>query len=140
MTARPSSAKRRSRSPERGIARVLSRREFLQVVAATVAIVPNGWSRAFAQQKLTQAELLKFDAVGSVTLLHIADVHGQLVPVYFREPSSNLGVGDGKGVPPHLTGEAFLKWFGIKPGGAEAHALTSQDFVALAGSYGRIGG
>jgi len=119
---------------------MISRREFLQVAAATAAIVPGGWSRAFAQQKLTQAELLKFDPVGSVTLLHIADVHGQLNPVYFREPSTNLGVGDGKGVPPHLTGAAFLEWFSLKPKTAEAYALTSDDFVALAKSYGRIGG
>src|SRR2546423_11579357 len=103
---------------------MLSRREFLQVVAATAAIVPTGWSRALAQQKLTQPELLRFDAVGTVTLLHIADVHGQLNPVYFREPSTNLGVGDGKGVPPHLTGAAFLKAFAIKPKTAEAYALT----------------
>src|SRR5215470_3977664 len=119
---------------------MFSRREFLQVAAATAAIVPGGWSRAFAQQKLTQDELLRFDPVGNVTLLHIADVHGQLNPVYFREPSSNLGVGDAKGVPPHLSGTDFLKWFGIKAGGAQAYALTSEDFAALAQSYGRIGG
>ena len=119
---------------------MLSRRELLQVIAATVAIVPNGWSRAFAQQKLSQAELLRFGPVGTVTLLHIADVHGQLVPVYFREPSTNLGVGDGKGAPPHLTGAAFLKAFGLKPRTGDAYALTSDDFVALAKTYGRIGG
>jgi sulfur-oxidizing protein SoxB len=119
---------------------MISRRELLQVVAATAAILPGGWSRAFAQQKLTQAELLKFDSLGNVTLLHIADVHGQLVPVYFREPSSNIGAAENKGIPPHVTGAAFLKWFGLKPGSAEAHALTSEDFVALAQGYGRIGG
>ena len=54
-------------------------------------------TRAFAQQRLTQAELLKFDALGNVTLLHVADIHGQLMPVYFREPSINLGVGRGEG-------------------------------------------
>jgi len=119
---------------------MISRRELLQVVAATAAIVPGGWSRAFAQQKLTQAELLRFEPLGNVTLLHIADVHGQLVPVHFREPSSNIGVGDNKGLPPHVTGAAFLNWFGLKPGSADAHALTAEDFVALAQSYGRIGG
>jgi S-sulfosulfanyl-L-cysteine sulfohydrolase len=119
---------------------MISRREILQVAAATAAIVPANWSRAFAQQRLTQDELLRFDPVGNVTLLHIADVHGQLNPVYFREPSSNLGVGDAKGVPPHLTGTDFLKWFGIGAGSAAAYALTSEDFAALAQSYGRIGG
>jgi sulfur-oxidizing protein SoxB len=119
---------------------MISRREVLQIAAATAAIVPQGWSRAFAQQKLTQAELLKFDPLGNVTLLHVADMHGQLVPVYFREPSSNIGVGNAKGVPPHVTGAAFLKWFGIPAGSAQAYALTSEDFAALATSFGRIGG
>lgn len=119
---------------------MISRRELLQIAAATAAIVPGGWSRAFAQQRLTEAELLRFDAVGNLTLLHIADVHGQLVPVYFREPSSNIAVGERKGAPPHLTGAAFLNWYGLKAGSAQAYALTAADFVALARSYGRIGG
>ncbi|MEX1084111.1 MAG: twin-arginine translocation signal domain-containing protein, partial [Xanthobacteraceae bacterium] len=47
---------------------MLSRRDFIQLSAATAALLPGGWSRAFAQQRLTQAELLKFDALGNVTL------------------------------------------------------------------------
>ena len=86
---------------------MFSRREFLQVAAATAAIVPHGWTRAFAQQRLTQDELLRFKPLGDVTLLHFADLHGQLLPTYFREPSQNIGVGPGKGMPPHLTGKAF---------------------------------
>ena len=35
-----------------------SRREFLQIAAAAAAIIPGGWTRAFAQQRLTQADLL----------------------------------------------------------------------------------
>ena len=93
-----------------------------------------------AQQRITEAELLKFDALGNVTLLHVADIHGQLMPVYFREPSINLGVGAARGQPPHLTGTDFLKHFGIPAKSAAAYALTSEDFAALAKSYGRIGG
>jgi sulfur-oxidizing protein SoxB len=93
-----------------------------------------------ARQRLSEAELLKFDALGNVTLLHIADLHGQLLPVYFREPSTNLGVGEAKGQPPHLTGTAFLKRFGIPAKSAAAYALSAQDFAALAKDYGRIGG
>jgi S-sulfosulfanyl-L-cysteine sulfohydrolase len=119
---------------------MFSRREFLQVAAATAAIVPNGWTRAFAQQRLTQDDLLRFKPLGNVTILHFADLHGQLVPIYFREPSQNIGVGPGKSVPPHLTGKAFLHWFGLKERSPEAYALTSEDFVALAKSYGRLGG
>ena len=82
---------------------MISRREFLQVTAATAALIPNVSSRALAQQKLTQAELLAFEPLGNVTLLHVADTHGQLMPVYFREPSSNLGAGEARGQPPHIT-------------------------------------
>ncbi len=119
---------------------MLSRREFLQVTAATAAIIPNVSSRALAQQKLTQAELLAFEPLGNVTLLHVADVHGQLMPVYFREPSSNLGVGEARGQPPHITAKDYLTRFGIAEKSAAAYALTSEDFSALAQSYGRIGG
>ena len=120
---------------------MITRREILQVGAATAAlIVGGGFTRAMAQQRLSEAELLKFDALGNVTLLHVADIHGQLMPVYFREPSINLGVGEARGQPPHLTGTDFLKRFGIAEKSADAYALTSDDFSALAKAYGRIGG
>jgi sulfur-oxidizing protein SoxB len=119
---------------------MLSRRELLQVAAATAALVPAIASRAFAQQRLTQAELLAFEPLGNVTLLHITDAHGQLMPVHFREPSINLGVGEAKGLPPHVSGKDFLTRFGIPEKSAAAYALTSEDFSALAKNYGRIGG
>jgi sulfur-oxidizing protein SoxB len=119
---------------------MFSRRDFLQVAAATAAIVPGGWSQAFAQQRLTQDELLRFDPLGNVTLVHIADIHAQLMPLLFREPSANLGVGEAKSLVPHITGRAFLDLYNIKPGSAAAYALASDDFTALAKSYGRIGG
>ena len=121
---------------------MITRREMLQVSAATAAIMAGAGSlsRAFAQQKLTQDDLLKFDSHGNVTLLHVTDIHGQLMPVYFREPTVNVGVGEAKGQPPHVTGAEFLKRFGIAPGSADAYALTDQDFTALARNYGKIGG
>ena len=120
---------------------MITRREILQVGAATAALAAGGgFARAMAQQRLSEAELLKFDALGNVTLLHVADIHGQLLPVYFREPSINLGVGAARGQPPHLTGSDFLKRFGIPAKSAAAYALTSEDFSALAKTYGRIGG
>ena len=121
---------------------MITRREIFQVGVAAAAVAARGgaFTRAVAQQRLTEAELLKFDALGNVTLLHVADIHGQLMPVYFREPSLNLGVGDARGRPPHLTGAAFLKHFGIPAKTAAAYALTDQEFAALANSYGRIGG
>jgi len=120
---------------------MITRREILQVGAATAALTAGGGFRhAIAQQRLTENELLKFDALGNVTLLHVSDIHGQLMPVYFREPSVNLGVGEANGQPPHLTGKNFLQRFGIPGKSAAAYALTDQDFAALAKSFGRIGG
>jgi sulfur-oxidizing protein SoxB len=122
---------------------VIDRREVLQIGAAAAAAFGGGLgslSRAIAQQRLTQDELLKFDAVGNVTLLHVADVHGQLLPVHYREPSVNIGGGEVRSEPPHVTGKDFLARFGIPERSAAAYALSSQDFTALARQYGRIGG
>jgi sulfur-oxidizing protein SoxB len=123
---------------------MITRREALQVGAAAATIASaNGLgslAQAAAREKLTEQELLRFDGLGNVTLLHIADLHGQLMPVYFREPSVNIGAGDARGQPPHLTGRAFLRKFAIPPRSAAAYALTSEDFTALAKTFGRIGG
>jgi sulfur-oxidizing protein SoxB len=119
---------------------MISRRELLQAAAALAAFLPSGWTRALAQQRLTQSELLAFEPLGNVTLVHVTDLHAQLVPIHFREPSQNIGVGDARGQPPHVSGKALLDRFNIAPGSALAHALTPDDFVALARAYGRMGG
>ena len=119
---------------------MFSRRDLLQLAAASAAVLPFCGARGFAQQRLTQADLLSFEPLGNVTLLHVTDIHGQLLPVYFREPSLNLGVGDARGQPPHVTGQDFLARYGIPERSARAYALSSADFAALAKSYGRIGG
>ena len=119
---------------------MFSRRDFIQLATATAALLPGGWSRVFAQQRLTQDDLLRFEPVGNVTLLHLTDIHAQLLPVHFREPSVNLGVGEARGLVPHVTGRALLDLFNIPPGSATAHSLTPEDFVSLAKAYGRLGG
>lgn len=77
---------------------------------------------------------------GNVRILHLTDTHAQLAPVYFREPSVNIGVGAMRGKPPHLVGRAFLDHFGIAPGGRAAHAFTYLDYLDAARRYGRMGG
>lgn len=123
---------------------MISRREFLQATAAASALTIAGGlgpiGRVAAQQRLTQGDILKFDPLGTVTLLHITDTHAQLVPLHFREPSVNLGVGEVKGKPPHLTDEEFRKYFHIATGSPNAFALTADDFTALARNYGKMGG
>jgi len=85
---------------------MISRREFVQAGLAAAALAGvsglGGLGRLAAQQKLTQEKLLTFAPLGNVTLIHVTDIHGQLTPVWFREPSINIGVGDAKGLPPQL--------------------------------------
>jgi len=123
---------------------MISRRDFLQVGMATTAIYGasgfGNFSRLAAQQKLTQDDLLKFDTYGNVSLIHITDIHGQLKPIYFREPEINLGVGNATGQVPHITGAQFRKLYGINDGSPSHYALTHNDFSALAKEYGRLGG
>ncbi|MEJ2175573.1 MAG: thiosulfohydrolase SoxB [bacterium] len=116
----------------------MHRRDFLRLLAfagAAGASLRPGLSSAQAA-----AELYDLPRFGNVSLLHMADSHAQLLPIYFREPSINLGVGPATGKSPHLVGEALLKHFGIKPGGPLAHAYTFLDFAALARRYGKVGG
>jgi len=123
---------------------MISRRDFLQASMAASAIYGSSafgnWARLAAGQRLTQDELLKFETYGNVSLIHVTDIHGQLKPIYFREPEINIGVGANRGKVPHVTGAAFRKLYGIKAGSAQAYALTYDDFTALARAYGRMGG
>ncbi|MEC3860413.1 thiosulfohydrolase SoxB [Mesobacterium sp. TK19101] len=123
---------------------MISRRDFLQVSMAASAIVGasgfGNWARLAAQQSLTQDQLLQFDTFGNVSLIHVTDIHAQMVPIYFREPEINIGVGGNKGAVPHITGADFRKAYGIADGSPSAYALTYNDFSSLAQMYGRVGG
>ena len=77
---------------------------------------------------------------GNARVLHMTDTHAQLLPVHFREPSVNLGIGSMAGKPPHLVGQAFLKYFRIAPKSRPAHAFTFLDFDEAAHRYGKLGG
>ncbi len=121
---------------------MLNRRQFLEVAAATAVLTgtPGRLAQAAARQAITQKQLLEFSPVGQVTLLNFTDCHAQLAPIHFREPSINIGVGEVRGLPPHLTGNALLRHFGIPATSPAAHALTAEDFTGLARDYGRVGG
>jgi S-sulfosulfanyl-L-cysteine sulfohydrolase len=118
----------------------LSKREFLQVLgAAGVAGMALG-QHAQADAQAAQAGLYDIKAFGNVSLLHMTDCHAQLKPIYFREPSVNLGLGSMKGNLPHLVGAHLLKAAGVSPGTPLAHAYTYLDFETAARRYGRVGG
>jgi sulfur-oxidizing protein SoxB len=116
----------------------VTRRDFLKLVA--IAGVAGATDHDAIAAALAPQKLLDFKALGNVTLLHLTDTHATLLPVYYREPDTLLGVGSEKGQPPYLTGESFLKQYGLKRGTAEAYALTYLDFAKLAQRYGRMGG
>lgn len=116
----------------------MERRDFLQLLACAAA---GGMplQQALASES-SGAALYQLPDFGEARLLHFTDCHAQLLPVYFREPNVNLGIGNALGRPPHLVGEHLLRWAGVSPGGIEAHAFSYLDFAAAAGRYGKVGG
>ena len=116
----------------------VTRRDLLALVAIAGGLGAS--SPAALARALEPERLLDFEPLGNVTLLHMTDPHGALLPIYCREPDVRLGVGDEAARPPFLSGEALLKAAGVARGSAEAYALTHLDFPALAARYGRMGG
>ncbi|MFZ6875818.1 thiosulfohydrolase SoxB [Undibacterium sp. Di27W] len=117
----------------------LNRRDFLQVMAIAAA----GGMQIDAQAAIANPaadKLYDLPRFGNVHLMHFTDCHAQLLPLYFREPSVNLGLGAAFGKSPHLVGEHLLKQFGIKPNTPEAHAFSCLNFEQAAATYGKVGG
>ena len=117
----------------------MNRREFVQLLlAAGAAGLDLRASRALANAD--GDAFYELPPFGNLSLLHYTDAHAQLLPIWFREPSVNLGLGEHQGVPPHLTGPALLKHYGIAEHSREAHAFSCVDFAAAARTYGKVGG
>ena len=109
----------------------MNRREFMQLLAVAAASGMALDSKSALAGK-APANFYDVPRHGNVSFMHFTDCHAQLLPVWFREPNVNLGVGDAVGKVPHLVGEHLLKKYGIKPGSAEAHAFTYLDFTEAA--------
>ena len=118
----------------------MTRRDFLQLLAAGAAAGLPLDARSALDLEAGAAFYDTIERFGNVSLLHYTDCHAQLRPVFFREPSVNLGVGEAAGKPPHLVGEALLRHFGIRPGTREAHAFTYLEVEVAARAYGSVGG
>jgi sulfur-oxidizing protein SoxB len=114
----------------------IRRRDFLGLAGTAVA------SPALMRiaRGAESAGVYDLQGFGNARILHITDTHAQLLPVYFREPSVNIGVGPMEGKPPHLVGRAFLERFGIKADSADAYAFTSLEFEKSAVRFGKLGG
>lgn len=118
----------------------ISKRDFLQVLGAASAAGMGLARWAEADAATASQGLYDIPRFGNVSLLHMTDCHAQLLPVRFREPSVNLGLGTMQGQWPHLVGEALLRQAGLRPGTELAHAYTCLDFETAARRYGRVGG
>jgi len=116
----------------------MERRAFLNLLAIGAAAGLPLDRMAKAQSAADTAyDLPRF---GNVSLLHFTDCHAQLKPIWFREPSVNLGIGLAQGKAPHLVGEHLLKAFGVQPGSAQAHAFTALNFEQASRTFGKVGG
>src|ERR1700756_1883883 len=113
----------------------IRRRDFLKLTGAALSGGLIGATRA--PDRATFYDLPRF---GNARILHLTDTHAQLKPVYFREPSVNIGIGEMSGQPPHLVAKAFLDRFGVRPDSAEAYAFTAVDFEKAAPRFGKLGG
>jgi sulfur-oxidizing protein SoxB len=113
----------------------MHRREFLQALA--FASISGDLSAA----SFTGTSLYRLpERRRAASLIHLTDCHAQLLPMHYREPGINIGVGKSARRPPHLTGDALLRHYGLRRGSRLAHAFTHLDFEELARRYGKMGG
>lgn len=126
----------------------MNRREFIQVMsmAAAAGMLPGcdkkPVSKGTARVTTSNARQNMYDLpkFGNATIMHFTDCHAQLLPIYFREPNVNMGIGGSNGKVPHIVGDKLLQHFGIKPNTLEAHAFSYLNFTAAARKYGKVGG
>jgi sulfur-oxidizing protein SoxB len=114
----------------------IRRRDFLKLSAT--ATLASGLPRL--ARAVDTPSIYDLERFGNARILHLTDTHAQLRPVYFREPSVNIGIGEMQGRPPHLVAKAFLDRFGISADSADAYAFTSVDFEKSAQRFGKLGG
>lgn len=131
----------------------VNRRDFMKLMglssaglAAGAATAPLWVSQASASDEAKDAkasvskdDLYSAPMQGDCRILHITDVHGQLFPVYFREPNVNLGVGEAFGRPPHVVGKKLLETMGMDDE-RSTYAYTYLNFDELAKKFGKMGG
>ena len=119
----------------------LSRREFVYMMAVLGAapVFANSHTRMTDTTNKLE-DYYKLKPFGNARLLHMTDSHAQLLPVYFREPSVNLGFFSNFGKPPHIVGEKLLDYYGIKGNKRLEYAYSCVNFEEHAKAMGRVGG
>ena len=111
----------------------MNRREFLQfIIAGYIAgIIKPSFGSSTVDYSNTP--------FGNLRLLHITDTHGQLEPMYFREPNYNLGVGKNRNTPPHIVGKNLLDYYSVNSKLLE-YAYTHLNYNKHAKEFGKFGG
>ena len=119
----------------------LSRREFVYMMAVLGAapVFANSHTRMTDTSNKLE-DYYKLKPFGNARFLHMTDSHAQLLPVYFREPSVNLGFFNNFGKPPHIVGEKLLDYYGIKGNKRLEYAYSCVDFEKHAKAMGKVGG
>ena len=119
----------------------LSRREFVYMMAVLGAapVFANSHTRMTDTSKKLE-DYYKLKPFGNARFMHMTDSHAQLLPVYFREPSVNLGFFSNFGKPPHIVGEKLLDYYGIKGNKRLEYAYSCVNFEKHAKVMGKVGG
>ncbi len=123
-----------------------NRRDFLKMFGGGAVIGTATWQlppliqRVHAKADEEAKALYTLPIDGEARILHVTDIHGQLHPVYFREPNVNLGIGPSFGKPPHVVGKRFLEAMDVEPDSRLSYAYTYLDFDKGAEKFGRMGG
>lgn len=118
---------------------MVNRREFLQILAIASA-GGYGFSKDLLAAENTMQKFYDLPKFGNVSFLHFTDSHAQLQPIYYREPSVNIGLGASLNKAPHLVGDAFLKEYKMKSNSMQAYAFTALDYAESAQRFGKVGG
>ena len=115
----------------------MNRREFLDILWK--ASLTAGLSGCDRLQNISAEDYYALPAQGDARILHITDTHAQLLPIHFREPNVNIGIGSAKGRFPHLVGKNLLaELSAVNP--RDSHAYTYLDFTESAELFGKVGG
>jgi len=115
----------------------MNRREFLELLAQ--GAVAGGLLRYTQAAWSNSQSFYDAGSFGSARILHMTDTHAQLLPIHFREPNVNLGIGSARGRVPHLVGKNLLSTM-PQVDAATRHALTYLDFTEAAEKFGKVGG
>ncbi len=119
----------------------MGRREFIYMMAVlgSTPVFANSHRRMPATGNSLE-NYYKLKPFGNARILHMTDCHAQLMPVYFREPSVNLGFHSNYGKPPHIVGDKFLEHYGIKGNKRLEYAYSCINYDKHAEAMGRVGG